>query len=98
VGDKDILKELLKALQQRSDDEEDKDLKTLFREVRDELRIMNGNTKEDRASREQAKTDEELAKMFPALRQRGYGNRVSFAAGRVTGLPPGESGEPGYGR
>ena len=38
ADEKEVLAMLAKALQQRTDEEEDKDLKTLFREVRDELR------------------------------------------------------------
>jgi hypothetical protein len=67
---KDILKALLEALQERSDDEDDKDLKTLFREVRDELRIMNGTTKEDRALKEPQKVYDEAVKTYSAMRSR----------------------------
>jgi hypothetical protein len=68
-AEKEILATLVKALQQRTDEEEDKDLKTLFREVRDELRVLNGNTKEEVAARKKDKEIEELAKKFPALRE-----------------------------
>jgi hypothetical protein len=72
--EKSILQVLVKALQQREGEEDDKDLKTLFRDVRDELRIMNGNTKEDRAAREQDKEMDELARTaYPALRSRRAG-------------------------
>jgi hypothetical protein len=66
---KEILKALLEALQEKADDEEDKDLKTIFREVRDELRTLNGTTKEDRTKRQAAEEMEELARTtYPALR------------------------------
>ena len=75
VADKEILKVLLEALQERADGEEDKDLKTLFREVRDELRTLNGTTKEDRTKRQEAKEIEDLAKSaYPALRSRMLGD------------------------
>jgi hypothetical protein len=68
---KELLATLLEALQDRSDQEEDKDLKTLFREVRDELRTMNGTAKENNADREHREFVEEMAtKKYPALRSR----------------------------
>ncbi len=73
ADEKEILAALLKALQQRSDEEEDKDLKTLFREVRDELRQLNGNTKESREARDEAKQIAELEKKYPALRAQRQG-------------------------
>jgi len=71
ADEKEVLQALLKALQQRSDDEDDKDLKTLFKEVRDELRVLNGNTQEDRAARKRADEIEELSRTsYPALKSR----------------------------
>ena len=68
---KELLKTLLEALQDKSDETEDKDLKTLFKEVRDELRIANGNTVEAREAREREREVEELARTsYPALRSR----------------------------
>ncbi len=73
ADEKEVLAMLAKALQQRTDEEEDKDLKTLFREVRDELRTLNGNTKESRAEREQRQFVEDMAKKYPPLRSRMAG-------------------------
>jgi hypothetical protein len=42
----------------------------LFREVRDELRTMNGNAKESNADREEREFVEQQAKKYPALRSR----------------------------
>jgi hypothetical protein len=74
ADEKEVLAMLAKALQQRTDEEEDKDLKTLFREVRDELRVLNGNTKESRAEREQRQFVEDMAKKYPPLRSRMAGS------------------------
>jgi hypothetical protein len=77
ADEKEVLATLLRALQQRSDEEEDKDLKTLFREVRDELRVLNGNTKEDVAARKERQQIEEMTRKYPALRQKMAGSSGS---------------------
>jgi hypothetical protein len=82
AGERELLATLLSALRQRSDEEEDKDLKTLFREVRDELRVLNGNTQESRAEREQREFVEAQAKQYPALRSKMAGaSRVESPQG-----------------
>jgi hypothetical protein len=71
MGEENILKTLLTELQKHADSEEDKDLKTLFGEVRDELRTLNKGMGADRESKEEAKEVQMLVKEgMTALRSR----------------------------
>jgi Holliday junction resolvasome RuvABC DNA-binding subunit len=103
-----LVRELITALQsddenllaELQDDDDEKSTKKILMEVRDELRVQNSNTSEDRKAREQAEKDEELAKLFPALRSRGYGNKLTFRNGSPLlgeGPPNTKDSPPGYG-
>jgi hypothetical protein len=96
----DEVEALLKALKRHGEDQKDSKLLKLLERVADGLEKVGDNTAEDRAARKRAEEDEELAKLFPALRSRGYGNKLTFRSGSPLlgeGPPNTKDSPPGYG-
>jgi hypothetical protein len=66
----DVLATLMRALEKRAEDSQDRSMRKLFVEVRDELRTLNANLSGETEQQELDAETEELAKHYPALRTR----------------------------
>jgi hypothetical protein len=64
----DAIDALMRALQRRAEDEGDKNTRTLFTEVRDELRKLNDNLSGQHADDDLAAEHEDLSRRYPALK------------------------------
>lgn len=70
-SESEVLSALLKALQQKSDETDDRSMKQLFKEVRDELRTLNKSLSGRQEVTEREKEIQHLAKSaYPALQSR----------------------------
>jgi hypothetical protein len=68
--DEDVIDQLMRAMRRRTEDSADDELKTVFREFTTELRKLNEGMAGDRANEEQLAEHEELARRYPALKNR----------------------------
>jgi hypothetical protein len=64
----DAIEALMRALQRRAEDEGDKNTRTLFTEVRDELRKLNDNLAGTHADDDLVAEHEDLSRRYPALK------------------------------
>ena len=66
----DEITRLLRALERRSDEAKDGELKTIFKEFTTELRKFNEGAQGDRATDEQLAEHDELSRRYPAMKTR----------------------------